>query len=96
MEYRRSSLGKHSENTISEISTISTISENMQLEKSMLQLNIERKRLHNVMRFSDFEIIWSRWSIGLFNISITFSCSLTSVSRKKALVFKEDFVLTTL
>ena len=57
MEYRRSSLGKHSENTISEISTISTISENMQLEKSMLQLNIERKRLHNVMRFSDFEII---------------------------------------
>ena len=54
MEYRRSSLGKHSENTISEISTIS---ENMQLEKSLLQLNIERKRLHNVVRFSDFEII---------------------------------------
>ena len=60
MGYRRSSLGKHSENTISEISeisTISTISENMQLEKSLLQLNIERKRLHNVVRFSDFEII---------------------------------------
>ena len=57
MGYRRSSLGKHSENTISEISEISTISENMQLEKSLLQLNIERKRLHNVVRFSDFEII---------------------------------------
>ena len=41
---------------------LSTISENMQLENSLMQetlpqLNIERKCVRNVMRFSDFESI---------------------------------------
>ena len=59
-------------------------------KNSLLQLNIESKRLHNVMRFSDFEsIIWPKLSIiGLSNISITCSCSMTSVSGEKALIFK--------
>ena len=48
---------------------MSTISEKMQLKnsllhKALLQLNIESKRLNNVMEFSDFDsIIWPQLSI---------------------------------
>ena len=38
-------------------------------------------------------IIWPQLSIiGLSNVSITCSCSMTSISGKKALNFKEDFL----
>ena len=51
-----------------------------------------------VLHYGTFEsIIWSGLSIiGLSNISITCSCSMTSVSGEKVLNFKEDFVSTTL
>ena len=66
------------------------------LQKTLLQLNIESKPFQITLWDSQILRALTEGITGLPNISITCSCSVTSVSGEKASIFKEDFMLKAL
>ena len=65
--------------------------------ETVLQLNIQSKHLHSLMRVPRFlgALLWLS-IIDLSSNSITCFHSMASVSGEKALSFKEDFTVTAL